>query len=191
MDINNKNKNTISNKIRRCSTLIQYIYNTLMEDKDIQRYLYYNTYTPLSNRGKNYDGKIISQPEITNEDIEGLLFDSPFNPDTEIDLNNYIFINLNNGKFTAKQNLIFFEVNILVPEKYSKISNGYRYFEIAQKVADILDQIYVEGDFAEDLGNIQPILYAMPVYRLSKTNDIIWVNMQFEVEIFPFGRVRT
>ena len=190
VSINNKNLNTTSNKIRKCSALIQYVYEQLVNDDEIRRYLYYNTYTPLSNRGKGYDGKIIQQPDIGVEDMENLIFDSPFNPETNMLLQNYLFINLTNGKFNNRQNSIFFEINILVPEKYSKISNGYRYFEIAQRVADILDKMHIEGEFAEELGNLQPNLYAMPVYRLSKTNDLIWVSMQFETPLVPFDRVR-
>lgn len=188
--LNNKYLNTTSNKIRKCSALIQYVYEQLLSDEEIRRYLYYNTYTPLSNRGKGYDGKIVQQPDIGIEGMDTLIFDSPFNPDVDISLQNYLFINLTNGKFNSRQNSIFFEVNILVPDKYSKISNGYRYFEIAQRVATILDKIYIEGEFAEELGNLQPNLYAMPVYRLSKTNDIVWVSMQFNVDLVPFDRVR-
>lgn len=122
--------------------------------------------------------------------MENLIFDSPFNPDTNMLLQNYLFINLTNGKFNSRQNSIFFEINILVPEKYSKISNGYRYFEIAQRVADILDGLYITNSFVDDLGNLQPNLYAMPMYRLSKTNDLIWISMQFETPLVPFDRVR-
>lgn len=188
--LNNKYLNTTSNKIRKCSALIQYVYEQLLGDEEIRRYLYYNTYTPLSNRGKGYDGKIVQQPDISIEDMNTLIFDSPFNPDVDISLQNYLFINLTNGKFNSRQNSIFFEVNILVPDKYSKISNGYRYFEIAQRVATILDKIYIEGEFVEELGNLQPNLYAMPLYRLSKTNDIVWISMQFNVDLVPFDRVR-
>ena len=177
-------------KIKKCSALIQYIYEQLIGSQSIRRYLYYNTYTPLSNRGKGYDGKIIQQPDVEIEDVESLIFDIPFNPEMSIEQKNALFIMLSNGKFNNKQNSIFFEINVIVPEEYSKISNGYRYYELSQEIVDILDKIYVEGEFAEELGNLQPNLYAMDTYRLSKTTNMLWVNMRFQVDLVPFDRVR-
>lgn len=183
MDINNKYKNTTSNKIRRCSALLQYMYEQLISDQDIRRYLFYNTYTPLSNRGKGYDGKIIQQPDIEIDDIEGLMFDIPFNPDSEIAKKNALFIMLSNGKFNNRQNSIYFEINVLVPEEYSKISNGYRHYELAQVIANKLDKLYIEGEYADELGNLQANLYAMDTFRLSKTTNTIWVRLQLEIPL--------
>ena len=189
-NLNNKFLNSTSNKIRKCSALIQYIYEQLISDQEIRRYLFYNTYTPLSNRGKGYDNKIIQQPDLGIEDVEELIFDIPFNPDMDIKQKNALFVMLSNGKFNNKQNTIYFEINVLVPEEYSRISNGYRYYELSQKIVNILDKLYVEGDFAEELGNLQPNLYAMDTYRLSKTTNTVWVNLRFQVDLVPFDRVR-
>lgn len=187
-----KNLGTTSNKIRKCSVLIKYIYEKLVNDNEIQRMLYYNTINPLSQKGKNYNGEIISQPDLSTKDMKGIVFDIPFNPDMDIELKSSLYINLNNGKFNSRQNSLYFDINIIVPEDFIDISNGDRHFEIAQRVADILDSMYVtEKDYVEDIGNIQPVLYAMPVYRLSKSNNFVWINMQFEVELINnFTRVR-
>lgn len=187
--------NTTSNKIRKCSVLIKYIYEKLVNDNEIQRMLYYNTINPLSQKGKNYNGEIISQPDLSTKHMKGILFDIPFNPEMDIELSNSLYVNLNNGKFNSRQNSLYFDINIIVPEDFVNISNGYRHFEIAQRVADIFDDIYVDKekdkDYYDYLGALKPILYSMPIYRLSKSNNFIWVNMQFEVELNNnFIRVR-
>lgn len=192
MGLNDKNIGTTSNKIRKCSTLIKYIYEKLVNDNEIQRMLYYNTINPLSQKGKNYNGEIISQPDLSAKDMKGIVFDIPFNPEMDIELSNYLYVNLKNGKFNSRQNSLYFDINILVPEDFISMSNGYRHFEIAQRVADIFDDIYItEKDYVDDIGNVQPVLCDMPIYRLSKSNNFIWVNMQFEVELINnFTRVR-
>lgn len=195
MGLNDKNIGTTSNKIRKCSTLIKYIYEKLVNDNKIQRMLYYNTINPLSQKGKNYNGEIISQPDLLAKDMNGILFDIPFNPEMDIKLNSSLYVNLNNGKFNLRQNSLYFDINIIVPEDFVNVSNGYRHFEIAQRVADIFDDIYVDKekdkDYYDYLGALKPILYSMPIYRLSKSNNFIWVNMQFEVELNNnFIRVR-
>lgn len=183
-NINDKNINTTSNKIKRCSRLIQYVYDKLIADNKIKRYLYYNTSNPLGSKGKGYDGSIVPQTDVSDDKMKGLLFDIPFNPEMDIKLTNSLYINIKNGSFTSSKNSIYFDVNILVPDDYCRISDGYRHFEIAQRVADIFDNIYVnEKEYVEDLGNLQPILYAMPIIRLSKSSNFIWVNMQFEVAL--------
>lgn len=157
--------------------------------------LYYNTINPLSQKGKGYNGEIISQPNLSANDMKEIIFDIPFNPDINATLSNSLYINLNNGKFNSRQNALYFDINIVVPEDFINISNGYRHFEIAQRVADIFDDMYVDKDKEKDyydyLGALKPILYAMPIYRLSKSNNFVWVNMQFEVELINnFTRMR-
>lgn len=190
-----KNLGTTSNKIRKCSVLIKYIYEKLVNDNEIQRMLYYNTINPLSQKGKNYNGEIVSQPDLSTKHMDGILFDIPFNPEMDIELSNSLYVNLNNGKFSSRQNSLYFDINIIVPEDFVNISNGYRHFEIAQRVADIFDDIYIDKekdkDYYDYLGALKPILYMMPIYRLSKSNNFIWVNMQFEVELTNnFTRMR-
>lgn len=175
--------------------LIKYIYEKLVNDNEIQRMLYYNTINPLSQKGKGYNGEIISQPNLSVNDMKEIIFDIPFNPDMNISLSNSLYINLNNGKFNSRQNALYFDINIVVPEDFINISNGYRHFEIAQRVADIFDDMYIDKDKEKDyydyLGALKPVLYMMPIYRLSKSNNFVWVNMQFEVELINnFTRMR-
>ena len=117
-DLNNKNLNTASIKIRKCSALIKYIYERIINNSDIQRMVYYNTLSPLKNKSKDYNGDVINQPDISVNDVKNLIFDIPFNPEMSMEISNSIYINLTKGSFGSKTNSLYFDINVLVPNTY-------------------------------------------------------------------------
>lgn len=193
-DLNNKNLNTASIKIRKCSALIKYIYERIINNSDIQRMVYYNTLSPLKNKSKDYNGDVINQPDISVNDVKNLIFDIPFNPEMSMEISNSIYINLTKGSFGSKTNSLYFDINVLVPNTYLRLNEGYRHTEISQIIADILDEMYVDKEnypeYYDILKDIQFSMYDYNIYRLSKTNDFLWACLSFEVGTVPFSRVR-
>lgn len=193
-DLNNKNLNTASIKIRKCSALIKYIYERIINNSDIQRMVYYNTLSPLKNKSKDYNGDVINQPDISVNDVKNLIFDIPFNPEMSMEMSNSIYINLTKGSFGSKTNSLYFDINVLVPNTYLRLNEGYRHTEISQIIADILDEMYVDKEnypeYYDILKDIQFSMYDYNIYRLSKTNDFLWACLSFEVGTVPFSRVR-
>lgn len=186
-DLNNKLKGTTSNKLRRCSLIIDYIYNKIIDNDEIRRLMYYNTKNPLSLKGIGYDGV-----KITQEDVDKSLCDNisklAFNSGMKIELENYIFINLVSGNF--RSNKIIVDVNVLCPTDYIEIDIGMRDFEIGQRITDILDDLYVTNEFAEDIGNLKFTLSDFTSSRLSKSNNYMWLSLRFETLLMPIDRVR-
>lgn len=193
-DLNNKNLNTASIKIRKCSALIKYIYERIINNSDIQRMVYYNTLSPLKNKSKDYNGDVINQPDISVNDVKNLIFDIPFNPEMSMEMSNSIYINLTKGSFSNKTNALYFDINVLVPNTYLRLNEGYRHTEISQIIADILDEMYVDKEnyleYYDILKDIKFSMYDYNIYRLSKTNDFLWACLSFEVGTVPFSRVR-
>lgn len=193
-DLNNKNLNTTSIKIHRCSALIKYIYEKIINNSDIQRMVYYNTLMPLKNKSKDYNGYIVNQPDIGVDDVKNLIFDIPFNPEMSMETSNSIYINLTKGSFNNKTNSLYFDINVLVPNTYLRLNEGYRHTEISQMITNILDGMHVsenqEPEYYDILGGVKFDLYDYNIYRLSKTNEFLWACLSFEVETVPFSRAR-
>lgn len=191
--LNNKNLKTSSIKIKKASLVVKYMAEKISENQNIKRLLRYNTKNPLSQKGIGYNNEVEVQKDITSDLINEHIYDIGFNPDTVVDLKNDIYINLTNGRFT-KNNTIYIDVNIIIPENYLIISNGYRNFEIAQCIADIFDEIYIDAEngagYYNELGAIRFDLVDFNNYRLSKTNSFVWTNMTFEVDLSLAGRAK-
>ena len=193
-DLNNKNLGTTSLKIRKCSALIKYIHERIINNSDIQRMIYYNTLSPLKNRSKDYNGQVVNQPDIGANDVKELILDIPFNPEMSMKTSNSIYINLTKGSFSNKNNALYFDINVLVPNDYLRLNEGYRHTEISQLIADMLDGIYVDKnnypEYHDILKDIQFNMYDFNIYRLSKSNDFLWSCLSFEVDTTPFSRAR-
>ena len=185
-ELNNENNNK-SNKIRKVSLIIQYITKKLAQSQDIGRMLVYNTKNPLAIKGLSYDEKTINQPSLTEEKVKPYVFDVGFNPEIVLKNKNQVFINISRGRFVSNQNRLNIEFNIVVPEIFSKISNGYRHFEIAQSITDLLDEKFIDSNDIEDyyksLGALKFELTDFSNGRLSKTENYVWLSMMFEVEL--------
>lgn len=193
-DLNNKNLGTTSLKIRKCSALIKYIHERIINNSDIQRMIYYNTLSPLKNRSKDYNGQVVNQPDIGANDVKELILDIPFNPEMSIKTSNSIYINLTKGSFSNKSGSLYFDINVLVPNDYLRLNEGYRHTEISQLIADMLDGVYVDKnnypEYHDILKDIQFNMYDFNIYRLSKSNDFLWTCLSFEVDTTPFSRGR-
>lgn len=192
-DLNNKNLGTTSLKIRKCSALIKYIHERILNNSDIQRMVYYNTLSPLKSRSKDYNGNIINQPQIGVDEVKGLIFDIPFNPEMSMTTSNSIYINLTKGSFN-KSSKLYFDINILVSNTYLRLNEGYRHTEISQMIADMLDGMCVDKEnYPEHYDMLKDIkfdMYDFNIYRLSKTNEYLWACLSFEVDTTPFARAR-
>ena len=156
--------------------------------------VYYNTLMPLKNKSKDYNGYIVNQPDIGVDDVKNLIFDIPFNPEMSMETSNSIYINLTKGSFNNKTNSLYFDINVLVPNTYLRLNEGYRHTEISQMITNILDGMHVsenqEPEYYDILGGVKFDLYDYNIYRLSETNEFLWACLSFEVETVPFSRAR-
>lgn len=193
-NINNKNLNTSSSKLKKLSMLIQFTTNKISNNQAIKRMLKYQTKNPLSKRGIKYDGTKVDQPDITEDLIGSFIYDTGFNPEMVSEQSCSLYVNMKNGTFNKRTNSIYLEVNVIVPESVCRISEGYRQMEICQYVADLFDNIYVDSkddaDYYDDLGSLKFDLVSFESGRLSKTNNNIWCTMLFEIGLVPISRVR-
>lgn len=189
--LNDRFLNSVSNKLYKGSFILQYIYNKMLNSQNIRRYLYYNTINPLSSKGRDYAGNVVSQPDVDENQIKDLLTDLPFGKEMSLDLENRIFINLPIGNFDNKNELVV-DVNIIVPITYYKVTEGYRNIQIACEVANEIADKYIDGDFMGDLGDGLKIKFVTThTERLSKTNEYLWTLIRFKVsQPNAFDRVK-
>lgn len=197
-DLNNRNIGTCSQKVRKISVLLKYIVDKIDNDQEIKRLVTYLTGTPISNSGKGYDGKVISQPDLTHSLLkdylvngvtvhEKSLFDSRFNSDIEVLTKNQIFVHSTRSRINEKANTqkIEFFIDILISQNYEYLQNygEKRTYEIADRIANLLDGIYIENDEIVDIvGNAKTVIDGDIVSsRLSKTNNIIWLSVPIVV----------
>lgn len=192
-DLNNRNLGTTSLKIKKCSALIKYIYERILNNSEIQRMVYYNTLSPLKSRSKDYNGNIVNQPPIGVDNVKDLIFDIPFNPEMNMSVSNSIYVNLTKGSFN-KSSKLYFNINVLVSNTYLRLNEGYRHTEISQMIANMLDGMYIDKEnypeYYDTLKDIQFNMYDFNIYRLSKTNEYLWACLSFEVDMMPFSRTR-
>ena len=189
--LNERHLSNSSEKLKKCSMLIDYVYTKLIENQEIKRLVYYNTQNPLDKKGIDFNNEIIEQPDLTKEDVKDLIAMSPFNPDMVEKLIQAIYINIPFGSFYSygQGNILKFNIDILSPEEFSLTVNGLRYFEIGYYIANMLDGMYITDDrYVEYLGNLKFDLESLNTYRLSKTNSKIWLHLVFEVKLFPIDR---
>lgn len=189
-DINNKYLNTVSSKLKKVSMLLQYTHEKIIENQEIKRLVYYNTKNPLSKKGLKYDNIKIDQPDLTEEDVEDLITLLPFNPDMDITLSNGIFLNAPKAIF-GSSNIMYIDVNIISASEYFEISNGLRLYEIANRISNIFDELYVTDEsYIEELGNLKFILEDIESGRLSKDGNMLYASLRFSIQLMPQVRVR-
>lgn len=189
--LNEKHLGDSSEKLKKCSMLIDYVYTKLIENQEVKRLVYYNTQNPLDEKGIDFNNEIIDQPDLTKEDVKDLITMSPFNAEMVEKLTQAIYINIPFGSFYnyGQGNILKFDVDILSPEEFALTVNGLRYFEIGYYIANMLDGIYITDDrYVEYLGNLKFDLESLNTFRLSKTNTKIWLHLVFEVKLFPMDR---
>lgn len=206
--LNNKYVLKQSQKLRRIVPIKRYIIDKIDENQNIKRLCRYMTTTPLLNKGKTYDGKMIEQPDL----VESLKSDAaesgiatisrqviyayPFTEDViEKDrVTIYVYsprtsINTsavgnrrNYDDYTGKH---LFHIQIVYPIEYEEIEPyaEERSMSIACEIADMLDDLYIEGDAREIVGDIQfKIMGEITSQRLSTsgyaiTTIPVWTDM--------------
>lgn len=190
-DINNKYLNTVSSKLKKVSMLLQYTHKKIIENQEIKRLVYYNNRNPLSKKGLTYSNQKVDQPDLTEEDVKGLITLLPFNPDMKIDLCSFIFLNTPSATFSNGVNVIYLDINIVSPAEYFEITTGLRLYEISLKIANIFDGLYIDDeDYIEELGNLKFVLDDIAVNRLSNNSSMLWSSMRFSIQLIPQTRIR-
>lgn len=199
MGINDKNKNTISNKIRKKSGIEAYITQKIDGIQEVKRLSRYLTKTPLSSKGKNLLNEVVEQPDLiqtlTKDSSEGIkcLYTMSFKDGLINDkVQPLIFVHSYTGKFgySAVGNIQVM-VDILVPSDYDELKyiEEKRMTEIACYIADELDDTFIDDEYwVEKLGNLKIHLDSYDEYRLAKTNNISVFSMKFIVQV-PTMRV--
>lgn len=199
MGINDKNKNTISNKIRKKSGIEAYITQKIDGIQEVKRLSRYLTKTPLSSKGKDLLNKVIEQPDLietlTKDSSEGIkcLYTMSFKDGLINDkVQPLIFVHSYAGKFGySAVGDIQVMVDILVPSDYDELKyiEEKRMTEIACYIADELDDTFIDDEYwVERLGNLKIHLDSYDEYRLAKTNNINVFSMKFIVQV-PTMRV--
>lgn len=189
-DINNKYLNTVSSKLKKVSMILQYTYEKIIENQEIKRLVYYNNRNPLSKKGLTYSNQKVDQPDLTEEDVKDLITLLPFNPDMEIKLSNGIFLNVPKAIFGGS-NIMYIDVNVISASEYFEISNGLRLYEIANRISNIFDGLYITDEsYIEELGNLKFSLEDVESGRLSKGGNMLYTSLRFSINILPFDRVR-
>lgn len=189
-DINNKYLNTVSSKLKKVSMLLQYTHEKIIENQEIKRLVYYNTKNPLSKKGLKYDNTKVDQPDLIEEDVKDLITLLPFNPDMEIKLSNGIFLNMAKAIF-GSSNIVYLDVNVISASEYFEISNGLRLYEIANRISNIFDELYITDEsYIEELGNLKFILEDIESGRLSKDGNMLYASLRFSIQLMPQVRVR-
>lgn len=189
-DINNKYLNTVSSKLKKVSMILQYTHEKIIENQEIKRLVYYNNRNPLSKKGLTYSNQKVDQPDLTEEDVKDLITLLPFNPDMEIKLSNGIFLNVPKAIFGGS-NIMYIDVNVISASEYFEISNGLRLYEIANRISNIFDGLYITDEsYIEELGNLKFSLEDVESGRLSKGGNMLYTSLRFSINILPFDRVR-
>lgn len=188
-DINNKYLNTVSSKLKKVSMILQYTHEKIIENQEIKRLVYYNTKNPLSKKGLKYDNTKVDQPDLIEEDVKDLITLLPFNPDMDITLSNGIFLNAPKAIF-GSSNIMYIDVNVISASEYFEISNGLRLYEIANRISNIFDELYITDEsYIEELGNLKFSLEDAESGRLSKDGNMLYTSLRFSINLVPLSRV--
>ena len=189
-DINNKYLNTVSSKLKKVSMLLEYTHEKIIENQEIKRLVYYNTKNPLSKKGLKYDNTKIDQPDLTEEDVKDLITLLPFNPDMKIDSCSFIFLNTPSATFSNGYNVIYLDIYIVSPAEYFEITTGLRLYEIANRISNIFDELYITDEsYIEELGNLKFSLEDVESGRLSKYGNMLYTSLRFSINLVPLSRV--
>lgn len=185
----------VSNKVRKISLLTSHVIDKIDENQKIKRLLVYNTINPLSLKGKEFDGDIVDQPDITkslyyeeSKDNPSYIISGTFDIDTKDDFENSLYIHCYNGTFNDITGRLKIAINILIPKQFEFLASkgDTRTGLIAQEIANLFDNIYLDNDNCEvinELGNLKFELVGYESGRLSKTNTMILTTLVFNVDI--------
>ena len=136
-----------------------------------------------------YSNQKVDQPDLTEEDVKDLITLLPFNPDMDITLSNGIFLNVPKAIFSSS-NIVYIDVNVISASEYFEISNGLRLYEIANRISNIFDELYITDEsYIEELGNLKFSLEDAESGRLSKDGNMLYTSLRFSINLVPLSRV--
>ncbi len=173
--------NNKSMKMKQLTKIKNFIANIINEDQQIKRYCSYLTNTPLMDKGMTLDGKIISQPDITesliNED-KGNIIPYRFTEDIIKDKRVIIFVYKLKGDLRKTIGENYFAVDIFVPYVYDILEElgQERNVEIASRICDLIDGKSID----KTLGEIEILEYEDN--RLNRTSDYNICSLLLKIE---------
>lgn len=177
---NNRYMGTKSQKLRRITPIKNYIIDAIDSSQNIHRLCRYMTYTPLMPKGMTYDGKIIEQPDVEGSlkgsvDAKGdafisdtIIYPYAFTEDVVDKDRLTIYVHspktiINNQAVSGRRRddvddytgRHLFYVEIVYPLEYNNIEpyGEERAFMVAQEIADIIDELSIEGEYREIIGD--------------------------------------
>lgn len=190
-NFNEEKRLSVSQKVRKITTLRKFIIDTIDNDQAIKRLLRYLTSTPLSKKGVMQDGKVIQQPDLTTSlkeataEGEKCLYTGLFDPYMEELTKNYIFVQHYQSYVESDMTTITYLVHIIISDKYNELKNygQERNYEIADRVAQLLDTHTIDDEEIIDLvGNVRiDISGNMTEMRLTKTKDFSLLTVPLQV----------
>lgn len=191
INFNEEKRLSVSQKVRKITTLRKFIIDTIDNDQAIKRLLRYLTSTPLSKKGVMQDGKVIQQPDLTTSlkevtaEGEKCLYTGLFDPYMEELTKNYIFVQHYQSYVESDMTTITYLVHIIISDKYNELKNygQERNYEIADRVAQLLDAHTIDDEEIIDLvGNVRiDIKGNMTEMRLTKTKDFSLLTVPLQV----------
>lgn len=184
MGENNVYLGTKSAKIRKIVPLKNFIIKLIDGNQDVKRLSRYYSRTPLLNRGVGYDGGKIVQPELVDsltipvvndknvsETAKSrILFSYAFSGDVlaERQISIYVYCHktsyntniINNRTKYGIDEIVgkhFFNIDIVYPLEFNELDsiNEERANQIACKITDMIDGVYVDDETREFTGDCQ------------------------------------
>ncbi len=204
IDLNNQYIGTESQKLRRISPIKNYLIDSINNNQNIKRLCRYMTTTPLLNKGKTYDGEIVSQPDLVDsllhpatKDTQATIKDTVLVPyafsddivsEKKVSVYAYSPKTLIDTSYRGRHHDIvcrhLFVVEVVYPQEYDRIEpyGDERSNLIACEILNMFDNHYISGELRELVGDCQfKIEGEISDLRLSKagymiTTIPIWVS---------------
>lgn len=180
-DFNNRYLGTRSSKVRRIVPIKNFIIHKIDTNQNIKRLCRYYTKTPLLNRGVGYDGTVVNQPDLEDSLLKPVHNDLNVSPTArnqilttsvfsgDVLAERQITIYVHHPKSVFNPNMVsgrisygvdplggrhLFMVDIVYPNELNELDsvNQERATEIAGEIIDMLDGIYVDGEYEEFTG---------------------------------------
>ena len=214
MGLNDKRLGSKPKKIRRISLLKRFLAEKINENLNIKKYILYNVYSPLKEKSKSYDGKIVKVNEVFKENAEDFnlmkedsdgevrMFLTDFNTDICDGQKNYIFISCPNMTISGTTSSFLIYITTVIPYKFNELSGigEERIYKIGEEIEDLFDQYTlekktnnpedIENLIVEEVGNVTFELDRVTVTtsRLTKSSDYIVLSMPFVVKVVGVQR---
>lgn len=186
--LNNKNINTKSQINKKAGLISGYIANKIDSSQEIKRYIYYKSKNPLGSKGLGYDDELKDQPDITSSLLKLFIRDGFFLDKMASEKDIHVFVHTFKA-MPVSDNVISVRVAIyiLTPYEYEYLADfgEKRSYSIAQKIEDLLVDMYVDFDdfMYDDLGNLKFRLIDVSNARINESDTTILHTMVLETRM--------